>query len=181
MESPSSPTTDKVEAAVPGFGVLVLAGGVLAQLVRFTVPWSYRDVLELAATEAGEDANLLHAIAWHESRMNPAAVSPANHNNTRDYGLMQINQANFGRLGLTAESALDPAASARAAAQLLRDGARPGLSLADRVSIYNAGARPDGGPHRTAAGAYINSEYVMDVLDKYRWVQLARLAPLQRV
>jgi type IV secretion system protein VirB1 len=90
----------------------------------------------------GLDPNMLVGIAQHESGLNPAAV----HDNTDgrsyfpdtseaglsllhalrerghtsiDVGLAQINTSNFGWLGLTPATALDPCASFRAGAAVL--------------------------------------------------------------
>src|SRR5581483_3853442 len=160
----------------------------LTQLSRIAVPWRYRDLFLTVAKETGEDENLLHALAWHESDLNPAAVSKPNANGTRDYGMMQINEINFRGLGLNATTALDAGANVRAAARLLKTIRTQGRSLPDVLSIYNAGAKdPDGagpapaGARLTASGAYVNSAYVIQVLSRYLWVQLGALAPLQKL
>jgi soluble lytic murein transglycosylase-like protein len=138
---------------------------------RAAVPWTYRPLFVSVARATGQDENLLHALAWQESRMDPAAVSPANENGTRDYGLMQINEVNLAALGLDRTTALDPARSVAAAAQYLQQLEASGVhGLADLAAAYNAGA-----VKRTADGAYVNARYVAEVLTRYAWVQLAAL------
>lgn len=76
-------------------------------------------VLALAATCQHVVAPATIAgIARHESALDPRYV---NHNadGSIDAGLMQINSANWSWLGLTAETALDPCQSIRAAGSLL--------------------------------------------------------------
>jgi type IV secretion system protein VirB1 len=65
------------------------------------------------------DPMMITGIARQESGLDPARVSAPNVNGSRDIGLMQINERNFGWLHLTMQTALDPCQSIRAAAQLL--------------------------------------------------------------
>ena len=67
-------------------------------------------VLAIAMQCSSVDPNLLVSIAQRESGLDPAIVH-TNTNGTRDFGLMQMNEANFGLLGLTAQTALDPCQS----------------------------------------------------------------------
>lgn len=71
------------------------------------------------AQQYGVDPSLALAIAQTESSFNPSAVSKQNSNGTQDFGLMQINSANFASLGLTSSTALDPQANLNAAMTLL--------------------------------------------------------------
>ena len=170
-----------------GPGLLLLAAGAaLAQLFRASVPWPapYRALFEEMAGKYGVDENVLHALAWHESGMNPNAVGAKNRNNTTDYGLMQINSANFAALGLTPATWADPRKNIEAAAKLLRDiGRTPGLSVMDTLSIYNAGPTSDtrrpGTPKRDDDGGYVNPAYVAAVYGKYLMVAGAALAPVR--
>jgi soluble lytic murein transglycosylase-like protein len=176
--------SELVVEVVPGV-VVVLGAVALAQLARLKAPgWSYRDHFEAAARLEGQDADVLHALAWRESNFRPAAVGAVNTNGTRDYGLCQINETNFAWLGLTQATAADPAANTRAAARVLKAAyARGAVSVADALSIYNAGSRSSaqgGGPRRTGDGRYVNEEYVRDVLHKLFWIRWAKLAPLKR-
>lgn len=167
-------------------GVVVAVGALgLAQLARLKSPgWKLRAYFDAGAAATGMDADVLHALAWRESAFRPAAVGAVNANGTRDYGLMQINEANFAWLGLTTTTAMDPARSTVAAGKVLKAAYAQGAeSVADALSIYNAGARSrasGGGPRRTADGRYVNEEYVRDTLHKLFWVRWARLAPFKR-
>jgi soluble lytic murein transglycosylase-like protein len=57
-------------------------------------------------------------IAQHESGLDPTVVH-RNANGTVDVGLAQVNSANFGWLGLTLETALDPCRNLAAGARVL--------------------------------------------------------------
>lgn len=165
-------------------GVLVAVGAVgLAQLAAIKVPgWQYRPHIERAAAAEGQDADVLHALAWQESGFRPGAVGAMNVNGTQDYGLMQINSTNFSWLGLNMTNVFDPERNARAAARVLRAAYTQGArSVADAASIYNAGAVHGGGPRKTSAGGYVNEEYVRSVLSRLFWVRWARVAPFKRV
>jgi hypothetical protein len=63
-------------------------------------------------------SHLIVSIAQQESGLNPAIVRQ-NRNGTRDFGLMQVNESNFGLLHLTPATALDPCQSIRAAGDLI--------------------------------------------------------------
>lgn len=169
--------------AVLGIGALALA-----QLAAEALPWDLRPLFEAAAASVRDpnvDPQLLMALAWKESAFRPDAVSPANLNGTRDYGLMQINDLNLDRFGLTADTAVtNPAANVRAAAELLASLAPHARNRGDLVSMYNAGqdqhtrgarlmTNPDGSVH------YVNAPYVEDVLLRYWYVRVAYLAPLK--
>ena len=81
-------------------------------------------VIGLALTCAPEvDPAMIAGIATTESHLDPSAVH-INIDGSRDVGLMQINERNFGWLGLTPQTALDPCQSIRAAAQLLQSYSR---------------------------------------------------------
>jgi len=87
------------------------------------------------ACAPGLDPTTIVGIARHESGLDPMRISPPNPNRSRDYGLMQINDRNFGWLGLTEQTALDPCQSIAAAARLLTS-----------YSRYNTGS-PTAGLH----------------------------------
>lgn len=162
-----------------GLGLLVLGAGAVAQLTALAVPWRYREMFERAAKDQGEDADLLHAIAWHESNLNPSAISLPNRNGSKDWGLMQINDVNLAPLGLNQQTALLPEASANAAAKLIKSIRPRARNMLDVISIYNAGERPGGGP-KLVDGLYVNQSYVRSVAARYQLVKLARFAPLKR-
>lgn len=63
-------------------------------------------------------APIMAGIALHESAGNPNAVHQ-NTNGTVDIGLAQVNSSNFGWLGLTAQTALDPCTNLAAGARVL--------------------------------------------------------------
>ena len=75
-------------------------------------------VLALAIQCSTVDPNLVLSIAQQESGLRPEVVH-LNKNGTRDFGLMGINETNFPLLHLTAETALDPCQSIRAASDLI--------------------------------------------------------------
>lgn len=168
-----------------GLGELILGGAGLVQITAFGVPWppEYRALFERWAPQGSRlvSPNLLHALAWHESRFNPGAVSAANTNGTRDYGLMQINSVNLAPNGLTPDTALsDVNGNVRAAVSVLQEGEPNAKGLADLISIYNAGQAEGGGPRKRADGSYVNAAYVSDVYGKWLLVTVASFAPYKR-
>lgn len=165
-----------------GLGTLVLGGAALSQLASFAVPWRYRDLFERLAPAGSRliDPDLLHAIAWQETMLNPLLVSAPNTNGTKDYGLMQINQVNFPALGLTPETALDPERSVQAAVKHLQGLEPKALNRADLASMYNAGQAAGGGPRRRADGTYVNLSYVNAVTARYALLRVAAFAPVKR-
>jgi hypothetical protein len=56
--------------------------------------------------------------------LNADAIGRENPDHSRDYGLMQINSGNFGWLGLTVETAMDPCRSIAAAEKVLQTASR---------------------------------------------------------
>ena len=63
-------------------------------------------------------APVMVGIAQHESGLDPVAIH-RNANGTLDVGIAQINSSNFGWLGLTLETALDPCRNIAAGARVL--------------------------------------------------------------
>lgn len=162
-----------------------------AQLARMYVSGKYRALYKAMGERYGVDPNVLHAIALQETRENPSLVSLPNRNGTRDYGLMQINDTNFTRYGLTDTSALDPGRSVDTAARLIRDimVAIPGASVLDIFSVYNAGiSAHDADPitpgkqlrpkYASDNIAYFNQEYVRSAMLWYLLVLLGSAAPV---
>lgn len=95
----------------------------------------------------GVPPNLLRAIAWQESRFNPAAVgenkNKAGKVTSRDLGLMQINGRNLKNMGISEADAMRPEVSIRAAAMLLKSmkrelGSR--FSARNWAAAYNVGS-----------------------------------------
>lgn len=74
--------------------------------------------LALQCSAVAIDPHLVLAHAQQESGLDPAVIH-TNRNGTRDFGLMQINETNFGLLHLTPLTALDPCQSIRAETQLM--------------------------------------------------------------
>src|SRR5260370_31650095 len=135
--------------------VALAAGGIaLAQLAAEALPWSLASTFDagVAAAQARGsrfvDRALLMALAWRESGFNAAAVGPPNANGSRDWGLMQINDANPARFNLTTHTAHpDPLANVRAAAQLLAELEPHALNRGDLGSLDTARQdRATGGP-----------------------------------
>jgi soluble lytic murein transglycosylase-like protein len=81
------------------------------------------DCIAAAAAHHDLDADLLRAIAYFESRMNPNAINK-NKNGTVDVGLMQINSVHFPRLasqGVDHRRLRDPCLNARVGAAMLSE------------------------------------------------------------
>src|SRR5260370_8620532 len=98
----------------------------VAELAAEALPWSLASTFDagVAAAQARGsrfvDRALLMALAWRESGFNAAAVGPPNANGSRDWGLMQVNDANPARFNLTTETPLaGPGPNVPAAAHLL--------------------------------------------------------------
>lgn len=75
---------------------------------------TYDDMMRRAAAESGHDWRLLSAIAFHESRFNPDAVSKVG-----AFGLMQIMPRVAEQFNVPQEEAFDPEANIRLASKLL--------------------------------------------------------------
>ena len=171
-----------------GFGVLLVTTGALAGaglgLSRVRIPYQERDLFERIGAAENVSPDLLHAIAWQESNINAAAISPANRNLSRDYGMMQINERNFALLGLSQLTALNAERNVRAAADLIQRIQSAGVKdAADILSIYNAGDarfKPFGSGPRLRAGKYVNQVYVTSSLGKMTLIRLANFVPLLR-
>lgn len=60
---------------------------------RYTNDWIIsRKIIEYSI-ELDVPLHLSFAIAWHESRFNPSAISSPNRNGSRDWGLFQLNDS----------------------------------------------------------------------------------------
>jgi hypothetical protein len=87
------------------------------------------------------DPNLLVKVAQHESGLQTDAVN-VNRNGTRDIGLMQINEQNFGWLGVTARDLVDPRVVVVRGHEVPRGAclsAEAGTRVLMRLSAYNSG------------------------------------------
>jgi hypothetical protein len=89
------------------------------------------------ASRCGMDWRLLVSIAYHESSLRVGAMNEE----TRDYGLMQINENLILRFGLSREKLLkDPAYSIEFACKLLKDNhKRYGAKYSYWLGIYRSG------------------------------------------
>jgi hypothetical protein len=98
----------------------------------------------------GITAARLAAIATAESNGNVRAISAPNRNSTRDYGLFQINESNFARFGVNAQSVMSPCKNLEIGVAILAEADVRALCL------YNSGrphCPPDGYPARVHAAA----------------------------
>lgn len=129
-------------------------------------------MFDAEAAASGLPGTLLRALARHESGFRPDAVGPVNPNGTRDYGLMQINEATARALGLEVSRLLEPRYCIHAAAALLlrlRRELGTAFSPQTWVAAYNAGS-----PAILKRGVF-NVVYTSEVT--WHW-QLYRLAEL---
>lgn len=189
----TAPANGKSGGILPPVLMGALAALIGTQLMRIGVPWKFGALYDSIGNKYGVDPNLLHALALKETVENPTLIGPPNADGSRDYGLMQINESNFARLGVTSASLLDPATgpatSIDAAARLLLSDkqAAPGLNVLDQMSVYNAGwgRDPKTGalrPRLSKAGVYINTgSYVLPAFAWYVAVVLGRLALVQKL
>lgn len=110
----------------------------LATVVGGRTISAYDDVMRRAAAETGQDWRLLSAIAYHESRFDPQAVSKRG-----ALGLMQIMPRVAQSYNIPEEEAIDPEVNVRLASQLLEKLDRSlrfssSVSDDDRLSILLA-------------------------------------------
>ena len=89
---------------------------------------AYDDMMRRAAAESGHDWRLLSAIAYHESRFNPEAVSKVG-----AFGLMQIMPRVAEQFNVPREEAFEPEMNIRLASKLLNKISRS-LKLSDSAS-----------------------------------------------
>lgn len=102
----------------------------------------YRIGVNSGSTLRGQPVRMVDAVATARSLLRQGA--------NFDAGLMQINSANFARLGLTAETVFEPCTNLRAGARVLADnygrarGAGHRNPLQAALSEYNTGSRSRG-------------------------------------
>lgn len=60
---------------------------------QFTGNWIISKTIIDNAIEYSVPIHIAFSIAWHESKFNPSAISTANRNGTRDWGLFQLNDS----------------------------------------------------------------------------------------
>lgn len=103
-------------------------------MVRDHLTTPFDAAFDRVAHARGVPSNLLRALARHESNFRPDAVGPLNANNTRDYGLMQINEKTAAKYNVTpAQLLANPELSIDVAARTLVDMRH---ALGDRFSAY---------------------------------------------
>jgi type IV secretion system protein VirB1 len=98
-------------------------------------------------------APVMVGIAQHESGLDPFAIHH-NANGTVDVGLAQVNSANFARLGLTLQTALDPCRNLAAGARVLlakyngnpSDSVKAAYATAVTADIRDLGEAPSASP-----------------------------------
>ena len=112
-----SPLLPTAEAAYCGFVLAEIPQPepkkVVKPLGRRSIS-TYDDMMRRAAAESGHDWRLLSAIAFHESRFNPDAVSKVG-----AFGLMQIMPRVAEQFNVPQEEAFDPETNIRLASKLL--------------------------------------------------------------
>jgi hypothetical protein len=120
-----------------------------------------QDMIRASAAKYGLPPDVAIAVAQQESRFNPSAVSAANSNGTRDYGLFQLNTALLSDKGITPDQALDPAVNIDAGVSTLATyWQRYGGDLPSVLGAYNAG--PGAVSSGNLPSSYITS--VMNIL-----------------
>ena len=143
---------------------MILPLALFAQLAATCGPAVHVETLAaVARTESGFNTLAIGdntAGAAHAPATPAAAVATANallaRGHSLDLGLMQINSATLGRLGMTVADAFDPCRSIAGGARVLADGYRPAPdgdtqpALARALSRYNTGS-----PVRGLANGYV--------------------------
>jgi soluble lytic murein transglycosylase-like protein len=128
---------------------------VAALLVLMLVDPAQADCIEEAAVHHQVNAQVLRAIGWQESRLDPAAVGH-NANGSTDIGAFQINSAHLpdlARFGVTARLLADGCVSAYVAAWYYRRQIDRLGNTWGAVGAYHSRtpARATGYAHRIAA------------------------------
>jgi soluble lytic murein transglycosylase-like protein len=111
------------------FGVLICGSGA-----------ARADCLDDAATYFGVDGALVHALAWHESKMEPRAIN-RNRDGSVDIGLMQINSrwlSTLEKRGISRENLFDPCVNGYVGTWILRSNIERIGPTWKAVGAYNA-------------------------------------------
>lgn len=120
-----------------------------------------------AATRFGVDADVLAAMAKHESSFNPLAVGPENPTGERAKGIMQIMPSNFELLGITdwEDATQNINAGAKYLAMMMK---AFGGDLEMALTAYNwgPGRLRSQGMGRSPSRGYVES--IMATVDSYR-------------
>lgn len=105
---------------------------------------------EQAGLRYGIAPQLLRAIAWVESAMDPRALN-ANRDGTHDIGLMQVNSRwllRLARFGLRPQDLWDPCTNVHVGAWILAHAIRRWGYTWEAVGAYHAGDRPEAAARR---------------------------------
>lgn len=129
----------------------------LILFIVFEGPSAYGFCFEQAAQTYHLSADLLRAIAYVESSMNPSALN-FNRNGSYDYGLMQVNSRWYETLGDRWRHLSDPCYNVLVGSWILRQCMNRYGSTWDAVACYNTGKglSEQRGPGRKRAQAYVN-------------------------
>lgn len=146
---------------------ITVLGGLMPSAARATAAGaiSWQDGARPCWVDAGArhgiDPWLLYALAYVESRHNPAAISPPNTNGTRDLGLMQINSTWLGTLrqyGIPRQALMNACASTYIGAWIMaKNFRRYGYSW-QAIAAYNVGSL-DTARRRKIGYAYASKVY----------------------
>lgn len=112
-----SPLLPTAETAYCGYVLAEIPRSAFEKIIKTSGKWTistYDDMMRRAAAESGHDWRLLSAIAYHESRFNPDAVSKVG-----AFGLMQIMPRVAEQFNVPREEAIDPETNIRLATKLL--------------------------------------------------------------
>ncbi len=136
---------------VPADGVAPYSAAHMTNAVAYMgKPSPYDDLFKQMGQKYNVDPTLLKAISFMESSGNKDAMSTFTDQKTGQvkhaWGLMQINQDNFARLGIKdSDDARDPAKSIEAAAHLLQQGGfTSGSDYVDAAKFYHGGPASGG-------------------------------------
>ncbi len=126
-------------------GLLALAASPAAQASAPAAREARLDAcFEQAGLRYGIAPQLLRAIAWVESAMDPRALN-ANRDGTHDIGLMQVNSRwllRLARFGLRPQDLWDPCTNVHVGAWILAHAIRRWGYTWEAVGAYHAGDRP---------------------------------------
>jgi soluble lytic murein transglycosylase-like protein len=152
--------------------VLAVSTAAAALLVADYVSTPFDAIFDAEGDASGVPGTLLRAIARHESGFRADVVGVPNPNGTRDYGLMQINDATARAMGLEVGKLLDPRYNVHAAvALLLRLKRELGNAYSPQtwIAAYNAGS-----PAILKRGVF-NVAYTSEVTWHWQLYQLGSL------
>ena len=141
---------------------------IIILLLLSPLSFSFYECFDISSKRYGIDVNLLKAIAFTESSMNPNALSKKNKNGTYDIGLMQINSSWFEKLrlrGIKKSELSDPCINIDVGSWILSENIKQYGKKWNAVGIYNAGTGEGRGK---AKMLYVRRVY-------YHYARLVRL------